>query len=74
MTQLTILETLRDAFPEPAPRLRTYLDAYEALVRAAVGTRDTALAANRAAWRAMTEDERNAVDEVLRNVQLRVGV
>lgn len=72
MTQFTILETLRDAFPEPTPAVRTYLDAYEAFSKAGTGMRETALQANRAAWRALTEDERQAVDTVLKHIPLQV--
>jgi len=65
MTQTTIIEVLRVAFPEPTPALRTYLQAYEALSHASVGTRTVALDANRAAWRALSEEEREAVDVAL---------
>lgn len=64
---------LHEAFPDPTPALRTYLQAYEALGRSSNDTRQAALDANRSAWRAMSEDERQAVDDVLDARPLHLG-
>ena len=72
MTHYTLSERLHEAFPQPSDGLRTYINAYEALSHASAGTRRTALDANRTAWRALTEDERDAVDAALASAPLRV--
>lgn len=74
MTHTTIIDALRQAFAEPSDALRTYLNAYEVLSMAAPGMHMAALEGTRAAWRALSEDEREAVDQALDAVPLKVGL
>lgn len=69
----TIIEILREAFAEPSDKLRTYLNAYEALSMAAPGMHMLAIEGTRAAWRALDETERQAVDDALEAMPLKVA-
>jgi hypothetical protein len=72
MPQTHILTALRTAFPEPQGRIKAYLDAYAALVYAERSDKRAALAANQAAWKALTEGEKTEIDAALRTVKMQV--